>query len=154
VAWQRVWPNGSCNFLKVFLDLIILLYHGGVGQWQQPQQQFRPFCGDQFKIVCTKIKPSADIHKRTVALFLIYVLQEVPTFCDFWYQKVSRNSGITNFETLFSTKSKIGSKIFLKSTFLVNCFGNFFLKFQIFDFSFAYFFKYSYLLLESKEVLH
>ena len=31
---------------------------------------------------------------------------------------VSRNSGITNFETLFSTKSQIWSKIFLKSTFL------------------------------------
>ena len=40
-------------------------------------------------------------------------IQEVPAFRDFWYQK-----GITNFETLFSAKSQIGSKNFLKSTFL------------------------------------
>ena len=30
--------------------------------------KFRPFCSDQFKIVCTKIKPSADIHKGTSIL--------------------------------------------------------------------------------------
>ena len=38
----------------------------------------------------------------------------------FGTKKVSRNSGITNFETLFSAKSQIGSKNFLKSTFLAN----------------------------------
>ena len=32
--------------------------------------KFRPFCSDQFKKDCTKIKPSADIHKGTVSLFL------------------------------------------------------------------------------------
>ena len=48
------------------------------------------------------------------------VVQEVPAFRDFWYQKVSRNSGITNFETNFSAKSQIGSKNFLESTFLAN----------------------------------
>jgi hypothetical protein len=36
----------------------------------------------------------------------------------FGTKRVSRNSGITNFETHFSTKSQIGSKNFLKSTFL------------------------------------
>ena len=38
----------------------------------------------------------------------------------FGTKRVSRNSGITNFETLFSAKSQIGSKDFLKSTFLAN----------------------------------
>ena len=38
----------------------------------------------------------------------------------FGTKRVSQNSGITNFETLFSAKSQIGSKNFLKSTFLVN----------------------------------
>ena len=79
---------------------------------------------------CLKIDALLEVKHR---------LQEVPAFRDFWHQKVSRNSGITNFETLFSTKSQIGSKIFQKSTFLANFLGNFFLKFQIFDFSFAYF---------------
>ena len=44
-------------------------------------------------------------------------VQEVVIFGIKW---VSRNSGITNFETLFSAKSQIGSKHFLKSTFLAN----------------------------------
>ena len=38
----------------------------------------------------------------------------------FGTKMVSRNLGITNFETLFSAKSQIGSKDFLKSTFLAN----------------------------------
>ena len=38
----------------------------------------------------------------------------------FGTKRLSRNSGITNFETLFSAKSQIGSKDFLKSTFLAN----------------------------------
>ena len=46
----------------------------------------------------------------------------------FGTKRVSRNSGITNFEILFSTKSQIGSKNFLKSTF----FGNFH-EFSIFE---------------------
>ena len=58
-----------------------------------------------------------------------------PHFVIFGTKRVSQNSGITNFETLFSTKSQIGSKNFLKSTFLANFWGIFFLKFQIFDFS-------------------
>ena len=29
--------------------------------------KFRPFCSDHYKKVCTKIKPSADIHKGTVS---------------------------------------------------------------------------------------
>ena len=33
--------------------------------------KFRPFCSDQFKKVCTKIAPSADIHKGTVSLCTI-----------------------------------------------------------------------------------
>ena len=85
---------------------------------------------------------------------IIYQYRRSPHFVIFGTKRVSWNSGITNFETLFSTKSQIGSKIFLKSTFLANFLGNFFLKFQIFYFSFAYFFKSSYLLLESNEVLH
>ena len=40
-----------------------------------------------------------------------------PHFVIFGTKRVSRNSGITNFETLFSAKSQIGSKKFLKSTF-------------------------------------
>ena len=43
-----------------------------------------------------------------------------PHFVIFGTKRVSRNSGITNFETLFSAKSQIGSKDFLKSTFLAN----------------------------------
>ena len=43
-----------------------------------------------------------------------------PYFVIFGTKRVSRNSGITNFETLFSAKSQIGSKDFLKSTFLAN----------------------------------
>ena len=38
----------------------------------------------------------------------------------FGTKKVSRNMGITNFETLFSAKSQIGPKNFLKSTFFAN----------------------------------
>ena len=38
----------------------------------------------------------------------------------FGTKKVSRNLGITNFETIFSAKSQIGSKEFLKSTFLAD----------------------------------
>ena len=41
-------------------------------------------------------------------------------FVIFGTKRVSRNSGITNFETLFSAKSQIGSKNILKSTFLAN----------------------------------
>ena len=41
-----------------------------------------------------------------------------PHFVIFGTKRVSQNSGITNFETLFSSKSQIGSKDFLKSTFL------------------------------------
>ena len=33
--------------------------------------KFRHFCSDQFKKDCTKIKPSADIHKGTLSLFTI-----------------------------------------------------------------------------------
>ena len=33
--------------------------------------KFRPFCSDQFKKVCTKIEPSADIHKGMVSLYTI-----------------------------------------------------------------------------------
>ena len=33
--------------------------------------KFRHFCTDQFKKDCTKIKPSADIHKGTLSLFTI-----------------------------------------------------------------------------------
>ena len=33
--------------------------------------KFRPFCSDQFKNVCTKIEPSADIHKGTASLCTI-----------------------------------------------------------------------------------
>ena len=43
-----------------------------------------------------------------------------PHFVIFGTKTVSRNSGITNFETLLSTKSWIWSKNFLKSTFLAN----------------------------------
>ena len=39
---------------------------------------------------------------------------------NFGPKRVSRNSGITNFETLSSAKSQIGSKNFLKSTFLAD----------------------------------
>ena len=48
-----------------------------------------------------------------------------PHFVIFGTKRVSRNSGITNFETLFSAKSQIGSKNFLKSTFLANFSENF-----------------------------
>ncbi len=41
-------------------------------------------------------------------------------FVIFGTKRVSRNSGITNFETLFSAKFQIGFKNFLKSTFLAN----------------------------------
>ena len=43
-----------------------------------------------------------------------------PHFVIFGTKRVSRNSGITNFETLFSAKSQIGSTNFLKSTILAN----------------------------------
>ena len=43
-----------------------------------------------------------------------------PHFVIFGTKRVSRNSGITNFETLFSIKSQIRSKNFLKSTILAN----------------------------------
>ena len=33
--------------------------------------KFRHFCTDQFKKDCTKIKPSADIHKGTLSLCTI-----------------------------------------------------------------------------------
>ena len=49
-------------------------------------------------------------------VFTIY--RRSPNFVIFGTKRVSRNSGITNFETLFSAKSQIGSKNFLKSTFL------------------------------------
>ena len=43
-----------------------------------------------------------------------------PYFVIFGTKSVSQNLGITNFKTLFSTKSQIGSKNFLASTFLAN----------------------------------
>ena len=46
------------------------------------------------------------------------VYRRSPHFVIFGTKRVSRNSGITNFETLFSAKSQIGPKNFLKSTFL------------------------------------
>jgi hypothetical protein len=39
--------------------------------------KFRPFCSDQFKKVCTKIEPSADIT-GTVALCTIIYTRESP----------------------------------------------------------------------------
>ena len=40
--------------------------------------KFRHFCTDQFKKDCTKIKPSADIHKGTLSLFTImYIVDDL-----------------------------------------------------------------------------
>ena len=55
-----------------------------------------------------------------VVIRIYWKIQEVPAFRDFWYQKGITKFGITNFETNFSAKSQIGSKNFLKSTFLAN----------------------------------
>ena len=51
---------------------------------------------------------------------IISIYRRSPHFVIFGTKRVSRNLGITNFETLFSAKSQIGSKNFLKSTFLAN----------------------------------
>ena len=50
----------------------------------------------------------------------------------FGTKRVSRNSGITNFETLLSTKSQIGPNNFLKSTFLANFLVDYLVFFEIF----------------------
>ena len=48
---------------------------------------------------------------------IIYQYRRSPHFVIFGTKRVS---GITNFETIFSAKSQIGSKDFLKSTFLAD----------------------------------
>ena len=63
-------------------------------------------------------EPSQKPATRAMALTSEY--RRSPHFVTFGTKRVSRNSGITNFETLFSTKSQIGYKNFLKSTFLAN----------------------------------
>ena len=41
--------------------------------------KFRHFCTDQFKKDCTKIKPSADIHKGTLSLCTIMYISSRDT---------------------------------------------------------------------------
>ena len=55
-----------------------------------------------------------------------------PHFVIFGTKRVSRNSGITNFETLFITKSQIGPNNFLKSTFLAIFLVDYLVFFEIF----------------------
>ena len=49
--------------------------------------KFRHFCTDQFKKDCTKIKPSADIHKGTLSLFTIMYIAVISKSV-FRYRKV------------------------------------------------------------------
>ena len=59
---------------------------------------------------------SCDVNVDSVLTKCEY--RRSPHFVIFGTKRVPRNSGITNFETLFRAKSQIGPKNFLKSTFL------------------------------------
>ena len=71
----------------------------------------------QDHVISTKCQMSNSVSNFE---YLLLLYRRSLHFVIFGTKKVSRNSGITNFETLFSAKSQIGAKNFLKSTFLAN----------------------------------
>ena len=79
------------------------------------------FYEDRLNIICyIQSWPLYDKELKKVFQTTFGIYRRSPHFVIFSTKRVSRNSGITNFETLFSAKSQIGSKNFLKSTFLAN----------------------------------
>ena len=111
--------SSLCNYLGIarhlYPECILTV------SWLYPLQTACTLESISVQVAFLTLGGTSDIYYsatlRFVTIHGIYYRRS-PHFVIFGTKRVSRNSGIMNFETLFSAKSQIGPKNFLKSTFL------------------------------------